>query len=67
MTVRALYRVAEAMDVLSLSRSHFYKEVAAGRITIVKSGRSTRVTAAAVDAYVALLEAEAQPKRGAAA
>lgn len=62
---KALYRVEEAMEVLSLSRSRFYKEVAAGRLHIVKSGRATRVTAEDIADFVALLKAEAE-QQGAA-
>ncbi|GAA3213956.1 helix-turn-helix domain-containing protein [Actinocorallia longicatena] len=53
---KVLYTVPEAMAVLSLSRSQLYREVAAGRLTIVKSGRASRISAGAIAAYVAILE-----------
>lgn len=55
-----LYTVEEAMSALRMARSSFYREVKAGRIRIVKQGTSTRVTAGALAAYVALLEQEAE-------
>ncbi|GAA2735955.1 helix-turn-helix domain-containing protein [Actinocorallia aurantiaca] len=56
---KALYRVEEALEILSISRSCFYREVKAGRIGIVKAGRSTRVTADSIARFVELLENEA--------
>ncbi|GAA3226072.1 hypothetical protein GCM10010468_54170 [Actinocorallia longicatena] len=53
---KALYTVPEAMAVLSLSRSQLYREIAAGRLTICKSGRATRVSAGAIAAFVTILE-----------
>jgi excisionase family DNA binding protein len=56
---RELYRVAEAMVLLSLSRSVIYEELRSGRLRSVHRGRTRLVPAAAIRAYVALLEREA--------
>jgi excisionase family DNA binding protein len=55
-----LYPVEEALQLLGLGRSKFYEEVAAGRIRVVKVGRTTRVAAPDLDGYVALLRSEAR-------
>ncbi|MFI6332232.1 helix-turn-helix domain-containing protein [Micromonospora chersina] len=57
---RALYRIPEAMALLSLSRSVIYEQIRAGRLRTVRQGRTRLVPAAAVTAYVDLLEQEAQ-------
>lgn len=56
---RALYRIPEAMTVLSLSRSVIYEQIRAGRLRTVRQGRTRLVSAAAITAYVDLLEQEA--------
>ena len=61
MTGRELYRVAEVMTLLSLSRSVLYEELRAGRLRSVHVGRTRLVTAAAINDYIALLEREADP------
>ena len=63
MTSRELYRVAEAMALLSLSRSVLYEELRAGRLRSVHVGRTRLVPAAAITEYVALLEREARALR----
>lgn len=55
---KALYRVTEAMAVLSLSRSVIYEEIRSGRLRSVKRGRSRLISASAIADYVALLEQE---------
>jgi excisionase family DNA binding protein len=57
---RQLYRVTEAMVVLSMSRSVIYEQIRAGRLRSVSQGRSRRIPASAIAEYVALLEHEAQ-------
>jgi excisionase family DNA binding protein len=57
---KVLYRVTEAMAVLSLSRSAIYEEIRSGRLRSVKRGRSRLISAAAIADYVALLEQEAR-------
>jgi excisionase family DNA binding protein len=55
-----LYRVTEAMRILSLSRSVIYEQLRAGRLRSVTQGRARLIPAAAVADYVALLETEAE-------
>jgi excisionase family DNA binding protein len=57
---KMLYRVTEAMAVLSLSRSTIYEEIRSGRLRSVKRGRSRLISASAIADYVALLELEAR-------
>jgi excisionase family DNA binding protein len=57
---KALYRVTEAIAVLSMSRSAIYEEIRAGRLRLVKRGRSRLISASAIADYVALLEQEAR-------
>ncbi|WP_285496130.1 helix-turn-helix domain-containing protein [Actinomadura sp. NBRC 104425] len=57
---KALYRVSEAMELLSLSRSVVYELIRSGRLRTVKEGRSRLVPASAIAEYVELLEREAQ-------
>jgi excisionase family DNA binding protein len=57
---KALYRVPEAMRLLSLSRSMIYNQIRAGRLRTVKQGSSRLIPAEAIAEYVALLKAEAE-------
>ncbi|MEO3776309.1 helix-turn-helix domain-containing protein [Micromonospora sp. B11E3] len=57
---RALYRITDAMRLLSLSRSVIYEQIRAGRLRTVRQGRTRLVPAAAITDYVDLLEQEAQ-------
>jgi excisionase family DNA binding protein len=57
-TGKLLYRITEAMDVLSMSRSAIYGEMRSGRLRSVKRGRSRLIAASAIADYVALLEQE---------
>ncbi|MEH0845855.1 helix-turn-helix domain-containing protein [Micromonospora sp. CPCC 205711] len=59
-TSKALYRIPEAMRLLSLSRTVIYEQIRAGRLRTVRQGRSRLVSAAAITAYVDLLEQEAR-------
>ena len=54
-----LYRVADAMSVLSMSRTVIYDLIRTGRLRTVSEGRSRRIPASAIADYVALLEREA--------
>ena len=47
------------MRLLSLSRSVIYEQIRAGRLGSVRQGRTRLVPAAAITAYVDLLEQEA--------
>jgi excisionase family DNA binding protein len=60
---RALYRVSEAMRLLSLSRSVIYNQIRVGRLRSVKEGSTRLIPAEAIADYVALLEAEAEADR----
>lgn len=53
-----LYEIPEVMAMLQLSRSTIYEQIRARRLRIVKQGRSTRVTPAAIADYIKLLERE---------
>jgi excisionase family DNA binding protein len=57
---RQLYKVAEAMIVLSMSRSVIYEQIRSGRLRSVTQGRSRLIPASAIADYVALLEHESQ-------
>jgi excisionase family DNA binding protein len=60
---KALYRIPEAMRLLSLSRSVIYNQIRAGRLRSVKEGSTRLIPAEAIADYVALLKAEAEGAR----
>jgi excisionase family DNA binding protein len=60
---KKLYRVPEAMQLLSLSRSVIYAQIRLGRLRSVKQGNARLIPADAITTYVALLEAEAEADR----
>jgi excisionase family DNA binding protein len=55
---KALYRIPEAMRLLSLSRSVIYELIRSGRIRAVKEGRTRLIPHSAIIEYVNLLEDE---------
>nr|WP_255220259.1 helix-turn-helix domain-containing protein [Actinomadura chibensis] len=55
-----MYRVSEAMELLSLSRSVIYELIRSGRLRSVREGRSRRIPGSAIAEYIALLESEAR-------
>jgi excisionase family DNA binding protein len=57
---KQLYRVADAMAVLSMSRSVIYEQLRSGRLRSVSQGRTRLIPASAIADYIALLEREAQ-------
>ncbi|MEU4517958.1 helix-turn-helix domain-containing protein [Amycolatopsis sp. NPDC024027] len=57
---RHLYRITEAMRLLSMSRSVIYEQLRAGRLRSVKQGRARLVPAVAIQEYVELLMREAE-------
>jgi excisionase family DNA binding protein len=59
-TPKALYRIPEAMRLLSLSRSVIYELIRSGRLRTVKEGRTRLVPAKAITAYIDLLEQESE-------
>ena len=56
---KLLYRPKEAAAVLGISRDKLYDLIRAGRLRSVKDGGARFITADALTAYVAMLEAEA--------
>jgi excisionase family DNA binding protein len=52
---RHLYKVPEAMWLLSMSRSVLYEQMRAGRLKFVKLGRATLIPAVAITEYVEML------------
>lgn len=54
-----LYRVPEAMTILSMSRSRVYELIRSRRLRTVKEGRTRFVPASAIADYIGLLEQEA--------
>ena len=59
-TELALYRIPDAMRLLSMSRSVIYEQLRAGRLRSVHQGRARFIPATAIRDYIALLETEAQ-------
>jgi excisionase family DNA binding protein len=57
---RQLYKVAEAMIVLSMSRSVIYEQIRSGRLRSVTQGRSRLIPVTATAEYIALLEHESR-------
>lgn len=55
---KALYRIPEAMTLLSLSRSVIYEQIRAGRLRAGRQGRTRLIPASAINDYVTLLEQE---------
>jgi excisionase family DNA binding protein len=56
---KELYRVTEAMALLSIGRSVIYELLRSGRLRSVREGRTRLIPASAISEYVALLEQEA--------
>jgi excisionase family DNA binding protein len=50
-----IYSVAEALQIMKISRTKLYQEVAAGRLKIHKSGRTTLIKAASLKEWIANL------------
>jgi excisionase family DNA binding protein len=63
---KLLYRIPEAMALLSMSRTVIYDQIRRGRLRSVKLGRTRLIPAAAIAEYVALLEQETGSWRAAA-
>lgn len=56
---RHLYRISEAMSLLSMSRSVIYEQIRAGRLRSVTQGRTRLIPAIAINHYVETLMREA--------
>lgn len=57
---RAFYRVSEACTLLSVGRTQLYQLIQAHKIPVVKFGRSTRIAATALEAFIEAKTLEAQ-------
>ena len=57
-----LYKVADAVTVLRMSRAFIYRQIKEGRLRTVKEVCATFITAGALAEYVALLEREADDR-----
>ena len=57
---KQLYRVPEAMTLLSISRTVIYEQIRSGRLHSVTQGRIRLIPASAITDYIALLEQEAR-------
>ena len=55
-----LYRVADAMRLLNMSRTVIYEQLRSNRLRSVRQGRSRLITAGAIRDYIALLQREAE-------
>ena len=58
-TTQQLYRVPDAMQLLSLSRSVIYEQIRTGRLKSVTQGRTRLIPASAIMDYVSMLQREA--------
>jgi excisionase family DNA binding protein len=56
---KQLYRIADAMVVLSMGRTAIYEQIRSGRLRSVTEGRTRLIPASAIGEYIALLEREA--------
>ena len=61
-TTQQLYRVSDAMRLLSLSRSVIYEQMRVGRLKSVTQGRTRLIPAVAIADYIALLQREADDR-----
>lgn len=61
---RDLFKVSEAMERLSMSRTVIYEQMRNGRLRYVKQGRATLITENAIRNYIALLESESEVRYG---
>jgi excisionase family DNA binding protein len=60
---RLAFSIPEFAAALGISRSTVYEEIADKRLSIVKIGRASRITAAEADRYVTALQAESAASR----
>jgi excisionase family DNA binding protein len=57
---KQMYRIADAVVVLSLGRTAIYEQIRSGRLRSVTQGRTRLIPASAIREYIALLEREAK-------
>jgi excisionase family DNA binding protein len=55
-----LYRIPDAMRMLSMSRTVIYEQLRSGRLRSVHQGRARLIPDTAIRDYIALLETEAK-------
>lgn len=65
LTEPRLYRIPDAMRLLSLSRTVIYEQIRAGRLRTVHQGRACLISYTAIRDYIILLETESQTERAA--
>jgi excisionase family DNA binding protein len=56
---KAMYRIPEVVEIISLSRSFIYELIRSGELKTVQVGGARRVTAQAIIDYLATLTDEA--------
>ncbi len=56
---KQLYRIKDAMVILSMGRSVLYEQIRSGRLRSVTQGRTRLIPASAIADYIKLLEQEA--------
>jgi predicted DNA-binding transcriptional regulator AlpA len=54
-TSKQLLRIPEFLELYSISRTAFYREVAAGRLTLTKIGKASRVSVVDAEAWASAL------------
>ena len=59
LTAPQLYRIPDAMRLLSMSRTVIYEQLRTGRLRSVHQGRARLIPSTAIADYIALLEREA--------
>ena len=57
---KQLYRIVDAMVVLSMGRTAIYEQIRSGRLRSVTQGRTRLIPTSAIKEYIALLEQEAK-------
>jgi excisionase family DNA binding protein len=62
MAEKRLYEVADAVHMLSLSRTVVFELLRSGRLRSVREGRKRLIPDSAISAYLALLEKEADTR-----
>ena len=50
---KILYRVPEVVKTTGYSRSFIYEAIAAGKLKVIRKGRTVRITAADLQAWIA--------------
>ncbi len=53
--MKRLLKIAEFLELYSISRTAFYREVGAGRLTLTKIGKASRVAIDDAEAWIAAL------------